>query len=73
MVALAAVFLGGLMISRTPEYLRKRIRAPELEMIALYYLTTPAALLAGAYGGDPGVPDLPAGASLAPSPTACTE
>ena len=48
MVVLIAVFLGGLMISRTPEYLRKRIRAPEMKMIALYYLTTPIALLAGA-------------------------
>ena len=48
MVVLIAVFLGGLMISRTPEYLRKRIRAPEMKMIALYYLATPAALLAGA-------------------------
>jgi potassium-transporting ATPase potassium-binding subunit len=48
MIALVAVFLGGLMISRTPEYLRKRIRAPEMRMIALYYLATPAVLLAGA-------------------------
>jgi potassium-transporting ATPase potassium-binding subunit len=48
MIALIAVFLGGLMVSRTPEYLRKRIRAPEMRMIALYYLATPAVLLAGA-------------------------
>jgi K+-transporting ATPase KdpA subunit len=48
MVVLIAVFLGGLMISRTPEYLRKRIRAPEMKMVALYYLATPMALLAGA-------------------------
>jgi K+-transporting ATPase ATPase A chain len=32
MIVLIAVFLGGLMISRTPEYLRKRIRAPEMKM-----------------------------------------
>ena len=48
MLALIAVFLGGLMVSRTPEYLGKRIRAPEMRMIALYYLATPLALLAGA-------------------------
>ena len=48
MVVLIAVFLGGLMISRTPEYLRKRIRAPEMRMVALYYLATPIALLSGA-------------------------
>jgi K+-transporting ATPase KdpA subunit len=48
MVVLIAVFLGGLMISRTPEDLGKRIRAPEMRMVALYYLATPLALLAGA-------------------------
>jgi K+-transporting ATPase KdpA subunit len=48
MVVLIAGFLGGLMISRTPEFLGKRIRAPEMRMVALYYLATPLALLAGA-------------------------
>jgi K+-transporting ATPase ATPase A chain len=48
MIALVAVFLGGLMVSRTPTYLRKRIRAPEMKMVALYYLATPTVLLAGA-------------------------
>lgn len=48
MVVLIAVFLGGLIISRTPEFLRKRIRVPEMRMIALYYLATPTALLVGA-------------------------
>jgi len=48
MVALIAVFLGGLMVSRTPQYLTKRIRATEMKMVALYYLTTPLPLLAAA-------------------------
>jgi K+-transporting ATPase ATPase A chain len=48
MVVLVAVFLGGLMVSRTPDYLGKRIRAPEMKMVVLYYLATPLALLAGA-------------------------
>jgi K+-transporting ATPase KdpA subunit len=48
MVVLIAGFLGGLMISRTPEFLRKRIRAPEMRLVALYYLATPLALLAAA-------------------------
>lgn len=48
MVALIAVFLGGLMVSRTPEYLRKRIRASEMKMVALYYLATPIPLLVAA-------------------------
>jgi hypothetical protein len=47
MVVLIAGFLGGLMISRAPEFLRKRIRAPEMRLVALYYLATPLALLAG--------------------------
>lgn len=33
---------------RTPEYLRKRIWASEMKMVALYYLATPIPLLAGA-------------------------
>jgi K+-transporting ATPase KdpA subunit len=48
MVVLIAVFLGGLMVSRTPDYLGKRIRAPEMKMVVLYYLATPIALLGGA-------------------------
>jgi K+-transporting ATPase ATPase A chain len=48
MVVLIAGFLGGLMISRTPGFLRKRIRTPEMRLVALYYLATPLALLAGA-------------------------
>jgi K+-transporting ATPase KdpA subunit len=48
MVALIAVFLGGLMVSRTPEYVRKRIRASEMKMVSLYYLATPIPLLAAA-------------------------
>ena len=48
MVALIAVFLGGLMVSRTPQYLTKRIRATEMKMVALYSLATPLPLLAAA-------------------------
>jgi len=48
MIALIAVFLGGLMASRTPEYLGKRIGKNEIRMVSLYYLATPAVLLAGA-------------------------
>ncbi len=48
MISMLAVFLGGLMIGRTPEYLRKRIKAPEIKLIALYHLATPAAVLVGA-------------------------
>lgn len=47
-VALIAVFLGGLMVGRTPEYLGKRIRRREMTFLALYSLTMPAILLVGA-------------------------
>jgi K+-transporting ATPase ATPase A chain len=46
MTALLAVFLGGLMIGRTPEYLGKKITAAETRLVILYALLTPAAVLA---------------------------
>jgi K+-transporting ATPase ATPase A chain len=45
MIALVAVFLGGLMIGRTPEYLGKKITAAETKLIVLYTLLTPALVL----------------------------
>lgn len=48
MIAMLAVFLGGPMVGRTPEYLRKHIKGPEIELIVLYHLITPAAILVGA-------------------------
>ena len=47
MIAIIAVFLGGLMVGRTPEFLRKRIGGRQMTHVALYYLTTPFVLLAG--------------------------
>ncbi|MFC7327640.1 potassium-transporting ATPase subunit KdpA [Marinactinospora rubrisoli] len=44
-LAMLTVFLGGLMIGRTPEYLGKRIGGREIKLIALYILTTPALVL----------------------------
>jgi K+-transporting ATPase A subunit len=46
-VALLAVFLGGLMIGRTPEYLTKRLGAREMKLISLIILTAPITLLVG--------------------------
>jgi K+-transporting ATPase ATPase A chain len=48
MIALIAVFLGGLMVGRTPEFVRKRIGGREMTQVALYYLATPFVLLVGA-------------------------
>jgi K+-transporting ATPase ATPase A chain len=45
MTALVAVFLGGLMIGRTPEYLGKKITAAETRLTVLYALLTPAVVL----------------------------
>jgi K+-transporting ATPase ATPase A chain len=44
-MALLAVFLGGLMIGRTPAYLGKKIAAAETQLIAFYILLTPAVVL----------------------------
>jgi K+-transporting ATPase ATPase A chain len=41
MVALVGIFMGGLMIGRTPEYLGKTIKTPEAKLIAWYTLLTP--------------------------------
>ncbi|MGA0565736.1 potassium-transporting ATPase subunit KdpA [Rathayibacter sp. KR2-224] len=46
-MAIVAVFLAGLMVGRTPEYLRKRIGAREIKLASLYFLTTPTLVLAG--------------------------
>ncbi len=44
-IAVLAVFIGGLMIGRTPEYLGKKIAAREVKFAALYILTTPILVL----------------------------
>lgn len=45
--ALIAVFLAGLMIGRTPEYLGKKIEAYEVKMSAIVILVPPFLVLAG--------------------------
>jgi K+-transporting ATPase ATPase A chain len=42
---LLAVFIGGLMVGRTPEYLGKKIEAREIKLVALGLLLTPLAAL----------------------------
>jgi K+-transporting ATPase ATPase A chain len=48
MLAVLTVFVGGLMVGRTPEYIGKKIRPSEMKWAALYILCTPAAALIGA-------------------------
>ncbi len=45
--AIMAVFLAGLMIGRTPEYLGKKIEAAEMKMGSIAILATPVLVLAG--------------------------
>jgi K+-transporting ATPase ATPase A chain len=47
MFALTAVFLAGLMIGRTPEYLGKKIEAFDMKMVSIAILTTPTLVLLG--------------------------
>ena len=44
-MAILSVFIAGLMVGRTPEYLGKKIQAGEMKMVALYVLAMPAAVL----------------------------
>ncbi|NHZ81768.1 potassium-transporting ATPase subunit KdpA [Massilia sp. CCM 8695] len=45
--AIMAVFIAGLMIGRTPEYLGKKIQAHEMKMSAIAILVTPLLVLGG--------------------------
>jgi potassium-transporting ATPase potassium-binding subunit len=45
--AILGVFIAGLMIGRTPEYLGKKIEAFEMKMSSVFILTTPFAVLIG--------------------------
>ncbi|MGW0885101.1 potassium-transporting ATPase subunit KdpA [Streptomyces sp. NPDC002671] len=44
-MAVIAVFIAGLMVGRTPEYLGKKIGAREMKLAACYILITPALVL----------------------------
>jgi len=46
-LAVITVFVAGLMVGRTPEYLGKKIGAREIKFASLYFLVTPALVLAG--------------------------
>ena len=48
MFAILGVFIAGLMIGRTPEYLGKKIESLEMKLASVFILTTPFAVLIGA-------------------------
>jgi K+-transporting ATPase ATPase A chain len=45
MMAVLTVFIAGLMVGRTPEYLGKKIQSREMRMVMLYVLIFPAIIL----------------------------
>jgi potassium-transporting ATPase potassium-binding subunit len=45
--AILGVFIAGLMIGRTPEYLGKKIEAREMKLASIFILITPVLVLAG--------------------------
>jgi K+-transporting ATPase ATPase A chain len=46
-LAVVTVFIAGLMVGRTPEYVGKKIGSREIKFASLYFLTTPALVLVG--------------------------
>jgi potassium-transporting ATPase potassium-binding subunit len=46
-LAVITVFVAGLMVGRTPEYVGKKIGAREIKLASLYFLITPALVLIG--------------------------
>ncbi len=44
-LALLSVFVAGLMVGRTPEFLGKKIRGPQMKLVVAYTLTIPVAVL----------------------------
>ena len=46
-LAIIAVFVGGLLVGRTPEYLGKKIGPKEIKLASLYILVTPTIVLMG--------------------------
>jgi potassium-transporting ATPase potassium-binding subunit len=69
--ALLAVFIAGLMVGRTPEYLGKKIQAAEMKLVVLYLLAVPALILT--FAGISVVLDSATASILNPGPHGLTE
>ncbi|MFD1934552.1 MULTISPECIES: potassium-transporting ATPase subunit KdpA [Nonomuraea] len=57
-LAMITVFVAGLMVGRTPEYLGKKIGAREIKLASMYFLVTPVLVLVGtavAMGNEAGL------------------
>jgi potassium-transporting ATPase potassium-binding subunit len=44
-LALLSVFIAGLMVGRTPEFLGKKIRGPQMKLVVTFVLTIPIVVL----------------------------
>jgi K+-transporting ATPase ATPase A chain len=69
--AILSVFIAGLMVGRTPEYLGKKIQAAEMKLLVLYILIVPFAVLA--FTGASVLLDSAASSILNPGPHGLTE
>jgi K+-transporting ATPase ATPase A chain len=69
--ALLAVFIAGLMVGRTPEYLGKKIQAAEMKLVVLYLLAVPALILS--FAGLSVVLDSATSSILNPGPHGLSE
>jgi len=69
--AILAVFLAGLMVGRTPEYLGKKIQAAEMKLVVIYLLAVPLVILA--FAGASVVMSSPSTSILNPGPHGLSE
>ena len=69
--AILAVFIAGLMVGRTPEYLGKKIQAAEMKLVVLYLLAVPALILT--FAGISVVLDTATASILNPGPHGLSE
>lgn len=70
-LALLAVFVAGLMVGRTPEYLGKKIQAVEMKLVVAYLLVAPTLVLV--LSALSAVLDGPSAATLNPGPHGLSE
>jgi K+-transporting ATPase ATPase A chain len=69
--ALLSVFIAGLMVGRTPEYLGKKIQAAEMKLVVIYLLAVPLVILV--FAGASVVLTTPVSAILNPGPHGLSE
>ncbi len=69
--AILSVFIAGLMVGRTPEYLGKKIQASEMKLIVLYILAAPLVVLS--FSAASVVLDTAQSSILNPGPHGLTE